>query len=145
MRAVVQRVRSASVSVSEEIVGRIGAGLCAFIGVTHQDDKAAAKKLAEKIWNLRIFEDSQGRINRSARELGLPVLVVSQFTLYADTSRGRRPSLVAAAPPEVAEPLVEHVIAVLRGLGARVESGCFGRTMEVVAVNDGPFTVLLEA
>jgi D-tyrosyl-tRNA(Tyr) deacylase len=96
------------------------------------------------MWNLRIFEDGEGRINLSAAELGLPLLVVSQFTLYAETSRGRRPSLIAAAPPAVAEPLVEHVVSALAGMGARVETGRFGAKMEVAIVNDGPFTVLLE-
>jgi D-tyrosyl-tRNA(Tyr) deacylase len=114
------------------------------VGVTHGDDNTTAEKAAEKIWNLRVFEDSGGRINLSAAELGLPLLVVSQFTLYADTSRGRRPSLIAAAPPEVAEPLVDHVVSALRQLGARVETGRFGAKMEVALVNDGPFTVLLD-
>lgn len=144
MRAVVQRVSSASVSVGGEVVGEIGRGLCVFVGVTHADDGIRAAKLAEKIWNLRIFEDREGRINRSAAELNLPVLVVSQFTLYADTTRGRRPSFAAAAPPEIAKSLVERVAAAMTDMGTRVETGRFGAKMTVAVVNDGPFTLTLE-
>jgi D-aminoacyl-tRNA deacylase len=140
----VQRVASASVTVGEEVVGSIGPGLCAFVGVTHTDDDAAAARLARRLWQLRIFPDDEGLTNRSAEDLSLEVLVVSQFTLYADTSRGRRPSFVQAAPPERAEPLVEEVAGALRGLGASVATGRFRAAMRVTLVNDGPFTILLE-
>lgn len=144
MRAVVQRVASASVTVGGEVIGWIGAGLCVLVGVTHTDDSATADRMAEKLWRLRVFEDETGRVNRSAADLGLEILVVSQFTLYADTSRGRRPSFVAAASPEQAAPLVERVASALEALGARVEAGRFREHMSVSLTNDGPFTVLLE-
>lgn len=144
MRAVVQRVSSASVGVDGETLGAIGAGLCAFVGATHDDDRDRAQRLAERIWWLRIFPDDQGRMNRSAAELALPVLVVSQFTLYADTSRGRRPSFVGAATGEQAEPLVDEVVATLRARGAAVQTGRFGAHMAVALVNDGPLTITLE-
>ncbi len=144
MRAVVQRVSSASVAVEEEIVGSIGPGLCVLVGVAHGDDITRADKLASKLWNLRIFEDEQGLMNRSAAELGLPLLVISQFTLYADTSRGRRPSLVGAASPVEAEPLVSRVVESLRSQGAEVETGRFRAEMSVSLVNDGPVTVIVE-
>jgi D-tyrosyl-tRNA(Tyr) deacylase len=124
--------------------GRIGAGLCVLVGVTHTDGPGNARRLAERLWNLRIFSDEEGRMNRSAAELSLPLLVISQFTLYAETSRGRRPSFVAAAPAEQAEPLVEEVVAALRALGARVETGRFAARMAVALVNDGPLTFSLE-
>ena len=145
MRALLQRVTSASVSVGDEVVGAIGAGLCAFVGVTHDDDTAVAARLARRLWGLRIFADDQGLTNRSAEDLGLGVLIVSQFTLYADTSRGRRPSFVAAAPPEQAELLVESLVESLRALGASVATGRFRASMQVQLVNDGPFTIWLEA
>lgn len=144
MRALVQRVLSAAVVVDEETVGSIGAGLCAFVGVTHGDGESSADSLAKKIWQLRIFEDAEGRTNLSAAELHLPVLVVSQFTLYADVSRGRRPSFVAAAPPDRAAALVERVMTTLETMGAHVSSGRFGARMMVKLVNDGPFTLMLE-
>jgi D-tyrosyl-tRNA(Tyr) deacylase len=145
VRALLQRVTSASVSVDGEVVGAIGAGLCAFVGVTHDDDTAVAARLAQRLWGLRIFADDRGLTNRSAEDLGLDVLVVSQFTLYADTSRGRRPSFVAAAPPEQAELLVESLVESLRALGATVATGRFRASMQVQLVNDGPFTIWLEA
>jgi D-aminoacyl-tRNA deacylase len=144
VRALVQRVTSASVSVGEEVAGSVGPGLCAFVGVTHADDVAVATRLAERLWSLRIFPDEDGLTNCSAADLGLPVLVVSQFTLYADTTRGRRPSFVQAAPPDQAEPLVEAVVDALRRLGAEVATGRFRAAMRVRLENDGPFTVLLE-
>lgn len=144
MRALVQRVSSASVTVGGEVVGAIRRGLCAFVGVTHGDDGAAADKLGRRLWTLRVFEDEAGQTNLSAEDLALEVLVVSQFTLYADTSRGRRPSFAPAAPPEQAEPLVEAVAASLRALGARTATGRFGARMAVELVNEGPFTLLLE-
>lgn len=144
MRALVQRVVSAEVTVAGERVGRIGPGLCALVGVTHTDDAATADRLADRLWGLRVFEDGDGLTNRSVADVGGAVLVVSQFTLYADTRRGRRPSFVDAARPEVAEPLVDAVIARLRALGAEVATGRFRADMQVALVNDGPFTVMLD-
>ena len=144
MRAVVQRVTRASVTVGDEVVGAIGPGLCVLVGVTHGDTPAVARMLAGKLWNLRVFDDESGVMNRSAADLGREVLVVSQFTLYGDTSRGRRPSWIAAARPEEAEPLVDEVVGALRELGARVATGRFRAEMLVEMVNDGPVTVLVE-
>ena len=144
MRAVVQRVREARVTVDGEIVGQIGAGLCALVGVTHGDADAQASTLAEKIWNLRVMDDADGVMNRSVADTTKAVLVVSQFTLYGDTSRGRRPSWIAAARPEHAEPLVDLVVQRLRELGATVATGRFRTEMQVALVNDGPVTILLD-
>jgi len=144
MRAVVQRVAEASVRVDGEVVGAIGPGLCVLVGVTHDDDAGRAAKLAEKLWHLRILDDDAGVMNRSASETARPLLVVSQFTLYGDTARGRRPSWIAAARPEQAEPLVDEVVAQLRARGATVATGRFRADMQVALVNDGPVTVLLE-
>jgi D-tyrosyl-tRNA(Tyr) deacylase len=144
VRAVVQRVTRARVLVGGAVVGEIGRGLCVLVGVTHGDDDATARRLAEKLWQLRIFDDERGVMNVSAADAGLPVLVVSQFTLYGDTRKGRRPSWAAAAPPEVAEPVVEAVVTTLRGLGAEVASGRFGAHMQVELVNDGPVTLVTE-
>ncbi|BBX73393.1 D-tyrosyl-tRNA(Tyr) deacylase [Mycobacterium shinjukuense] len=142
MRVLVQRVSSAAVSVDGRQVGAIrpdGQGLLAFVGVTHGDGVEKAHRLAEKLWNLRILADE-----KCAADVNAPVLVISQFTLYADTAKGRRPSWNAAAPGAVAEPLVEAFAQALRGLGAHVESGVFGAHMRVELVNDGPVTVMLE-
>jgi D-tyrosyl-tRNA(Tyr) deacylase len=142
MRVLVQRVSSASVSVDGRVVGAIrpdGQGLLAFVGVTHSDDTDRARRLAEKLWYLRILTDE-----RSAADRNAPILVVSQFTLYADTAKGRRPSWNSAAPGAVAEPLVTAFAEALRGLGAEVQTGVFGAHMDVELVNDGPVTVLLE-
>lgn len=144
VRALVQRVAEASVTVDGEVVGAIGPGLCVLVGVTHDDTEATARAVAAKVWNLRVFDDEAGVMNRSAADLGAEVLVVSQFTLYGDTSAGRRPSWIAAARPEVAEPLVEAVVAELEALGARVRTGRFRTQMRVALVNDGPVTVLVE-
>ena len=152
MRAVVQRCDGAQVSVDGQVVGAFeGPGLTVLVGVTHDDDARCATRLAEKIYSLRIFEPRHARTpldsaakELSAAELGLPVLVVSQFTLYADTRKGRRPTWDAAAPRPVAEPLVEQVVAALRDLGAQVQTGRFGADMAVRITNDGPFTILLE-
>jgi D-tyrosyl-tRNA(Tyr) deacylase len=144
MRALVQRVTRARVVSDGVEVGAIDAGLCVLVGVTHDDSADAARKLADKIWHLRVFDDDDGVMNRSVGDIGGAVLVVSQFTLYGDTSRGRRPSWIAAARPEVAEPLVESLVAELRSLGARVETGRFRTDMQVELVNDGPVTLLLE-
>ena len=146
MRAVVQRVSRARVTVDRgrTPVGDIGPGLCVLVGVTHDDTAERAAKLAERIWNLRIMDDENGVMNRSVAETTRSVLLVSQFTLYGDTSRGRRPSWLAAAPPDVAEPLVEKVADELRRLGADVATGRFRAEMAVELVNDGPVTVLLD-
>ncbi|MFM7270115.1 MAG: D-aminoacyl-tRNA deacylase [Actinomycetes bacterium] len=144
MRALVQRVERASVTVEGEVVGSIDAGLCVLVGVTHTDDTAAADRLAAKVWNLRCFDDAGGAMNRSVAEVGGAVLVVSQFTLYGDTRKGRRPSYVDAARPEVAEPLCDAFVTALRALGARVETGRFRTHMQVELVNDGPVTLTLE-
>jgi D-aminoacyl-tRNA deacylase len=144
VRAVVQRVGSASVLVGGDPIATIGPGLCVFVGVGHDDDTASVAKLADKLWNLRVFDDDRGLMNRSVSETGRDVLVVSQFTLYADTSRGRRPSFSAAAPPEIAEPLVVRLVEELRRRGAKVTSGRFGADMDVRLSNDGPVTVILE-
>jgi D-aminoacyl-tRNA deacylase len=145
MRAVVQRVLEASVRVDGEVVGQIGPGLCVLVGVTHDDTAAAAVALAAKLWHLRIFADDAGAMNLPVADVGGAVLVVSQFTLYGDTRRGRRPSWVAAAPGPVAEPLVDAVVAELRRLGASVATGRFGAHMVVQLANDGPVTLVVEA
>jgi D-tyrosyl-tRNA(Tyr) deacylase len=144
MRGLVQRVARATVSVAGEVVGSVGPGLCVFVGVTHTDTPADARKLAERVWHLRIMDDDAGVMNRSVADTTGGVLVVSQFTLYGDTSRGRRPSWLAAARPEEAEPLVDAVVAELRALGAEVATGRFRTDMAVELVNDGPVTVWLE-
>ena len=144
MRALVQRVTRASFVLDGEVVGAIGPGLLVLVGVTHEYDSAAATKLATKLWNLRILSDDRGQMNRSVSESTGELLVVSQFTLYGDTRKGRRPSWIQAARPEHAEPLVEQVVTALRGLGATVATGVFGADMAVELVNDGPVTVLVE-
>jgi D-aminoacyl-tRNA deacylase len=144
VRAVVQRVRSARVTVAGEVVGEIGGGLCVFVGVTHDDGEETARRLADKLWGLRIMADDLGRMDRSVAETTGQVLLISQFTLYGDTRKGRRPSYLAAARPETAEPLVDAVGAALRSLGASVETGRFGADMQVELVNDGPVTILVE-
>ncbi len=140
MRTVVQRVTQASVTVDGQVIGAIDEpGLLVLVGITHADTAAKARKLAAKLWGLRILEGE-----KSCSDAGAPLLVVSQFTLYADTGKGRRPTWSNAAPGPVAEPLVETVIAELRALGARVETGRFGADMKVALVNDGPVTVIVE-
>jgi D-tyrosyl-tRNA(Tyr) deacylase len=142
VRAVVSRVSTAAVLVDGEVVGEIGPGLLSLVGVGREDDAAAASTLARKIHELRIFPTDDGA--RSASDLGLPVLVVSQFTLYADTRKGRRPSWQDAATGEIAEPLVDAVVAELRQRGCAVATGVFGARMQVTSVNEGPMTLLLE-
>jgi D-aminoacyl-tRNA deacylase len=144
VRGLVQRVSEAAVSVDGEVVGRIGPGLCVLVGVSGPDDEEAADRLAAKIWHLRLFPDADGNMNRSAAELGMAMLVVSQFTLYADISRGRRPSFAQAAPPAQAGVLVDRFVDQLRALGADVATGRFGATMRVEIVNDGPVTIMVE-
>ncbi len=139
-----QRVQRASVTVAGETVGEIGRGLCVLVGVTHTDTPAHATKLAEKIWHLRVMDDDAGVMNRSVADTTREVLIVSQFTLYGDTSAGRRPSWIDAARPEHAEPLVQAVVDHLRHLGATVATGRFRTEMLVDIQNDGPVTVLLE-
>ena len=144
MRAIVQRVSRARVRVGDAMVGEIGMGLLALVGVTHADGPGEADRLAAKLANLRLFDDDGGVMNRSVLEAGGGVLVVSQFTLYGETSRGRRPSWSAAAPGAHAEPLVERVVTRVRSYGVPVATGRFGAHMEVELVNDGPVTVLVE-
>ena len=144
VRALVQRVAEASVTVDHEVVGSIGPGLCVLVGVTHDDGAAEATKLADKVWHLRVFPDEHGAMNRAVAEAGGAVLVVSQFTLYGDTTRGRRPSWIEAARPEQAEPLIDVMVERLRALGAEVATGRFRTDMQVALVNDGPVTLLLE-
>jgi D-aminoacyl-tRNA deacylase len=140
VRAVIQRAIQASVSVSGTVVGALpGPGLVVLVGVTHTDTAAAAAALARKVFHLRILRDE-----KSAAETGAALLVISQFTLYGETSRGRRPSWLAAAPGPVAEPLVDAFVAALRGLGASVQTGVFGADMQVSLVNDGPVTLIVE-
>lgn len=145
MRALVQRVSEARVRVEGEIVGEIGHGVLALVGATHDDTPTQAAKLADKIANLRIFEDDDGKMNLSTLDIGGGVLAVSQFTLYGDTRKGRRPAFVEAARPEVAEPLVDEVLAALRDLGVDpVQTGIFRTDMKVELINDGPVTLMIE-
>jgi D-aminoacyl-tRNA deacylase len=150
MRALVQRVLRAEVTsrgaVDQpwETAGAIGPGLCVLVGVTTTDTVADADRLADKVWWLRIFDDDSGVMNRSVGDVGGDVLVVSQFTLYGDTAKGRRPSWIAAARPEQAEPLVERFATALGELGANVRTGRFRTDMQVHLVNDGPVTLMLE-
>jgi D-tyrosyl-tRNA(Tyr) deacylase len=143
MRVVVQRVASARVVVRGEVVGEVGAGLCVLLGVAGTDDDATADRLAERVALLRIFENEQGKFDHSLLDAGGSALVVSQFTLIADTAKGNRPSFSHAAPPELAERLYERFCATLRGLGVQVATGAFGARMAVDLVNDGPVTIVL--
>ena len=144
LRALVQRVTEARVSIEGSVVSEIGAGLCVLVGVTHDDSAAVAGKLAAKVANLRVFNDDAGIMNLSLLDVGGAALVISQFTLYGDTVRGRRPSWVAAARPEVAEPLVDAFAVALGELGVPIATGRFGADMQVALVNDGPVTLLVE-
>ncbi len=150
MRALVQRVTRAEVTTRVapddrwEVAGSIGPGLCVLVGAAHTDTATEADKLADKVWGLRIFDDTDGVMNLSVADVGGSLLVVSQFTLYGDTAKGRRPSWIAAARPEAAEPLVERVIERLRSLGATVETGRFRTDMRVEMVNDGPVTLMVD-
>ena len=146
MRIILQRVRRGSVTVEERVTGAIEQGFVALVGVTHGDTRAEAELLARKTANLRVFEDEQGKMNRSALEVGGGVLVISQFTLYADVRKGRRPSFIDAAPPETAAPLVDYYAERLRAEGiTRVEHGVFGAMMLVEIYNDGPVTIILDS
>lgn len=144
MRALVQRVKKSSVTIDGQMVGAIGPGLTILLGVKEGDTEEDARWLASKVANLRIFPDDEGKLNRSILEMGGQALVVSQFTLYADCRKGRRPSFVEAARPEVADPLVERFIELLRAEGLHVETGVFQAEMLVEIHNDGPVTVLVE-
>ena len=145
MRALLQRVSRASVTVDGKVVGQIGPGLLVLLGVGHGDGEAQVKALSEKIAHLRIFEDNEGKMNRSLLDIGGQALVVSQFTLYADTRRGRRPGFTGSASPSIAEPLVERFKEVLAGYGLTVAGGMFGAYMQVELVNDGPVTIWLDS
>jgi D-tyrosyl-tRNA(Tyr) deacylase len=145
MRAVVQRVSRASVTVSSEVVGQIDRGLLVLLGVTHADTEAAADYLAEKIAGLRIFEDDAGKMNLSVGDVGGAILAVSQFTLYGDARRGKRPSFDDAARPEQARKLYEYFVERIRVLGLRCETGRFQEMMQVELVNEGPVTILLDS
>lgn len=145
MRAVIQRVERASVSVEGEIRGQIGAGFLVLIGVEEGDGDADFRYIAEKVPNLRVFEDEQGKMNRSLLDVDGEVLAVSQFTLLGDARGGRRPSFITAARPETADPMYERLVADWRARGIRVETGVFGAHMKVSLVNDGPVTILLDS
>ena len=145
MRALLQRVSRASVTVDEQVVGQIGQGLLVFLGVGQDDSEVQVKFLADKIVHLRIFGDDEGKMNRSLLDIGGEVLVISQFTLYADTRRGRRPSFTNAAPPAVAETLVEHFKEAIANYGLTVASGIFGASMTIEIRNEGPVTIWLDS
>ncbi len=144
MRVILQRVSSARVVVAGEVVGEVGRGWLALLGVAHADTAAEATKLADKVAHLRAFPDAEGKMNRSVQDVGGGVLVVSNFTLYADCRKGRRPSFIAAARPEQAEPLCRAFADALRALGVPVGEGRFGADMQVELVNDGPVTIVLD-
>jgi D-tyrosyl-tRNA(Tyr) deacylase len=144
VRLLLQRVSRAEVRVGERVTGRIGAGYLVFLGLTHTDDQAGVQWMADKVAELRLFADDEGKMNRGLADVGGAVLVVSQFTLYGDARKGRRPSFIDAARPEVAAPLYEAFVAALRARGLPVETGEFGAMMDVELVNDGPVTLWLE-
>ena len=145
MRAVVQRVTRASVTVNEEVVGEIGNGLVVLLGIARDDTQADAEYLTEKIASLRIFDDGEGKMNLSVKDVGGALLVISQFTLYGDVRRGLRPSWIDAAPPETAEPLYEFFVEQARKRVSRIETGSFRADMQLELVNDGPVTILLDS
>ncbi len=146
MRVLLQRVKQARVTVDSKIIGEIGAGLLLLIGIGHEDKESCVQKMADKVVNLRIFEDEHGKMNLSALDIGANILVVSQFTLYADTKSGRRPGFSLAAKPEHAEPLIQHWVSTLQQLGiTKVATGEFGAYMQVELTNDGPVTIMLES
>ena len=144
MRAVIQRVGKTSLRAGGELISEIAGGLAVYLGIAPQDGEANAEAMAKKIANLRIFEDGQGKINLSVRDIGGEILLISQFTLYGDCSRGNRPSFIGAARPEHAEPLYEYTAACLRGLGVPVKTGVFGADMKIEQYNDGPVTIVYE-
>lgn len=144
MRAVLTRVKHASVSVDGKVIGRIGEGFLVLLGVTHEDTEAQAVKLADKLTGLRIFEDENEKMNRSLADVGGELLIVSQFTLYANCKKGRRPEFLSAARPEVAIPLYEKFVQLCRDKGFHTETGEFGAYMQVDSLNDGPLTIILD-
>lgn len=144
MRTLLQRVSRASVTVDDKIVGEIGQGLLVLLGVGHDDGEAEVKTLVNKVVNMRIFEDEEGKMNRSLLDIGGSALVVSQFTLYADIRKGRRPSFIDAAHPTVAEPLVERFKEAVAAYGIPVAGGVFGGDMDVALINDGPVTIWID-
>lgn len=144
MRVVVQRVSTARVTVADDVVGSIGEGLCLFVGVGPDDDLADAEALADKVAGLRVFPDDEDRMNRSILDTGGEILVISQFTLFGDVRRGRRPSFTGAAHPDHARPLIEHLVELLRARGVKTSTGVFGAKMDVALVNDGPVTFVLD-
>ncbi len=144
MRAVLTRVKSASVTIDGSVTGKIGQGFLILLGVTHEDTEAQAVKLADKLVGLRIFEDEDGKMNRGLETVNGEILVVSQFTLYGNCRKGRRPDFLAAARPEVAIPLYEKFVQVIRDKGIHVETGEFGAEMLVESVNDGPLTLIVD-
>lgn len=145
MRFVIQRVREASVTVNEEVIGSIGHGLLVFVGVSDSDDKEIADKMIDKMTKLRIFDDADGKTNLSACDVGGEFLIISQFTLYADCRKGNRPSFTSAGNPQLANALYEYVIDEVRKKGFRTAHGAFGADMKVALLNDGPFTILLDS
>ena len=145
MRAVLTRVKHASVSIDGKETARIGEGFLILLGVTHEDTEAQAVKLAEKLTGLRIFEDETGQMNRGLTDVGGEVLIVSQFTLYGNCRKGRRPEFLSAARPEIAIPMYEKFVAICREKGYHVETGEFGAYMEVESLNDGPFTLIVDS
>lgn len=144
MRAILQRVTKGSVTVDDKVVANIGLGYVVLLGVGHEDTQSTAREMAEKIVYLRVFGDDEGKMNRSLLDIRGEMIVVSQFTLHADTSRGRRPSFINAAKPELAQPLVDYFIEQVRSFGVEVQSGIFGAHMVVDIQNDGPVTIALE-
>ena len=145
MRAVLTRVKSASVSVDGNVIGQIGPGFLILLGVTHDDTEAQAVKLADKLCSLRLFEDADGKINLTLDEVGGEIMIVSQFTLYGNCRKGRRPEFLSAARPEVAIPMYEKFVEICREKGYHVETGEFGAYMEVESLNDGPFTLIVDS
>ena len=145
MRAVIQRVKSSSVTVNKKQINQIGPGILVLLGVSHTDEASDAEYLSDKVSNLRIFEDSDGKMNRSLIDIGGEILVVSQFTLYGDCSKGRRPSFINAAPPEKAERLYEYFSEQMRKKGIPVQNGQFKTMMDVSLINDGPVTLIVES
>ncbi len=144
MRAILQRVTKGSVTIDDKVVANIGLGYVVLLGVGHEDTQSTAREMAEKIVYLRVFGDDEGKMNRSLLDIRGEMIVVSQFTLHADTSRGRRPSFINAAKPELAQPLVDYFIEQVRSFGVEVQSGIFGAHMVVDIQNDGPVTIALE-
>ncbi len=145
MRTVVQRVSWSRVHVAGELTGEIDGGLCVLVGVTHGDGVQDVQWMAEKVANLRIFEDESGKMNRSVQDVGGGILLVSQFTLYGDARKGRRPSFTSAAPPEQAERLYDDLVSALETRGIRVQTGVFQAMMQVSLCNDGPVTIILDS